>query len=77
MDTEAALADAVEDRRWDLVLCDLAMPRLTPFLAVDCVRQVNPDIPIIIVTGGITEAIAVRLISTASRTSSSRMICQG
>ena len=62
VDTEAALADAVEDRRWDLVLCDHSMPRLTPFLAVDCVRQINPDIPIIIVTGGITEEIAVRLI---------------
>ncbi len=38
------------------------MPRLTPFLAVDCVRQINPDIPIIIVTGAITENTAVLLI---------------
>jgi PAS domain S-box-containing protein len=47
------LSEAVEDRRWDLVLCDFSMPRLTPFMAVDCVREVNPDIPIIIVTGAI------------------------
>ena len=62
VDTESGLAEAVEDRRWDLVLCDLSMPQLTPFLAVDCVRQVNPDIPIIIVTGAVTEATAVLLI---------------
>ena len=62
VDTEAALAEAVEDRRWDLVLCDLSMPRLTPFLAVDCVRQINPDIPIVIVTGGVTEDVAIGLI---------------
>lgn len=62
VDTEIGLAEAVEDRRWDLVLCDLSMPRLTPIRAVDCVRKVNPEIPIIIVTGDITEDVAVRLI---------------
>jgi CheY-like chemotaxis protein len=62
VDTEDSLAEAVEDRRWDLVLCDLSMPRLTPFRAVDCVRQVNPDIPIIIVTGDLIEDLAVKLI---------------
>jgi PAS domain S-box-containing protein len=62
VDTESALAEAVEDRRWDLVLCDLSMPRLTPFLAADCVRRVNPDIPIIIVTGAINEDTAALLI---------------
>jgi PAS domain S-box-containing protein len=49
------LSEAVEDRRWDLVLCDFSMPRLTPFMAVDCVRKVNPDIPIIIVTGAVAK----------------------
>ena len=62
VDTENSLAEAVEDRRWDLVLCDLSMPRLTPFRAVDCVRRVNPDIPIIIVTGDLIEDTAVKLI---------------
>jgi PAS domain S-box-containing protein len=55
VDNERDLAEAVEDRRWDLVLCDFSMPKLTPFMAVDCVRKVNPDIPIIIVTGAVSE----------------------
>ncbi|NJM33437.1 MAG: PAS domain S-box protein [Rhodomicrobium sp.] len=55
------LSEAVEDRRWDLVLCDLSMPQLTPFMAVDCVRQVNPDIPIIIVTGAVPKGDAENL----------------
>ncbi len=62
VDFEKELADAVEDRRWDLVLCDYSMPELTPFRAVDCVRRVNPDIPIIIVTGSITDKIAGELL---------------
>ena len=62
VDCEADLAEAVEDRRWDLVLCDLSMPRLTPVMAVNCVRQVNPDIPIIIVTGAVAEDVAISLI---------------
>lgn len=62
VDRPEDLAAAVDGRRWDLVLCDLSMPQLTPFLAVDCVREINPDIPIIIVTGTITEGIAVKLL---------------
>jgi PAS domain S-box-containing protein len=62
VDRSEDLAEAVEDRRWDLVLCDLSMPQLTPFQAVDCVRNVNPNIPIIIVTGSITDDIAVKLL---------------
>ena len=30
VDREEDLAETVEDRRWDLVLCDLSMPQLTP-----------------------------------------------
>jgi len=62
VDREQDLAEAVEDRRWDLVLCDLSMPQLTPFIAVDCVRQINPDIPILIVTGAVSEGAAIELL---------------
>jgi PAS domain S-box-containing protein len=62
VDSESELATAVEDRRWDLVLCDLSMPALSPFMALDCVRRVNPDIPIIIVTGAVNEENAAKLI---------------
>jgi len=62
VDCADELADAVEDRRWDLVLCDLAMPQLTPYVAVDCVREVNPDIPILIVTGAVSEQSAIELL---------------
>lgn len=62
VETETELAEAVEDRRWDLVLCDFAMPQLTPFIAVDCVRRINPQIPILIVTGAVSERSAVELL---------------
>jgi PAS domain S-box-containing protein len=62
VDREEELAEAVEDRRWDLVLCDLAMPELTPHLALDCVRKINPDIPFIIVTGAISDDVAIELL---------------
>lgn len=62
VDDEVTLAEVVEDRRWDLVLCDFSMPRLTPYIAADCVRQANPDIPIIIVTGAVSEKSAIELL---------------
>ncbi|MGF1620562.1 MAG: ATP-binding protein [Rhodomicrobiaceae bacterium] len=62
VDREEDLAEVVEDRRWDLVLCDLSMPQLTPFIAVDCVRQINPEIPILIVTGAVSENTAIELL---------------
>lgn len=62
VDRKADLAEAVESRRWDLVICDLAMPKLTAFAAADCVRQVNPDIPIIVVTGHAPQDMVGRLI---------------
>lgn len=63
VDCEEDLANAVEDRRWDLVLCDFSMPELTPFIAVDCVRRVNPDIPFIIVTGAVPQNSAEDLVA--------------
>jgi PAS domain S-box-containing protein len=62
VDCEEELAVAVEDRRWDVVLCDLSMPELSPYMALDCVRRVNPDIPIIIVTAAVTDEAAAHLI---------------
>ncbi|WP_088343101.1 MULTISPECIES: ATP-binding protein [Rhodomicrobium] len=62
VDRAEDLAETVESRRWDLVLCDLNMPALTAFEAADCVRNINPDIPIIVVTGGLDPDLAMRLV---------------
>ena len=58
VDRESDLIEAIENRRWDLILCDFSMPELTPFKAVDCVRKINPHIPIIIVTGAVPKSSA-------------------
>ncbi len=58
VDCEKDLIEAIENRRWDLVLCDFSMPELTPFIAVDCVRKINTHIPIIIVTGAVPKSSA-------------------
>ncbi len=59
VDTEDALLAALEQESWDIVFSDFAMPRFRGDKALALVRQRDPDIPYIFVSGTIGEATAV------------------
>jgi PAS domain S-box-containing protein len=50
---------ALAQRRWDLVLCDYSLPGFSGTEALGIVREVDPDVPFIFVSGTIGEAAAV------------------
>ena len=58
-DTEAGLKAALDDQTWDIVLCDFHMPRFSGAEALKIVRERDPDVPFIFVSGAIGEDVAV------------------
>lgn len=58
VDTAAALAEALERRRWDVILCDYVMPRFSAMAALSLLSKCNCDLPTIIVSGEVGEEVA-------------------
>src|SRR5438132_1148688 len=59
VDTAEAMELALEKGGWDLILADHAMPQFSAPKALEQVKQRGLDVPFIIVSGHIEEAIAV------------------
>ena len=58
VDTSSVLEDALADGKWDIILCDHAMPKLCAPEAVSILRRNRINIPVIIVSGWISEDLA-------------------
>jgi signal transduction histidine kinase len=59
VDTEAAMAAALDSESWDIILSDFAMPRFSGPAALALLRAKGLDIPFIIVSGTVGEEAAV------------------
>src|SRR4051812_47912288 len=59
VDTEEAMAKALAEREWDLVLSDYSMPRFTVTEALNMLQATGLDIPFVIVSATIGEEAAV------------------
>ena len=59
VDSATGLRTALERGEWDLVVSDHSMPDFTGLEALRIVRERNPDVPFIFVSGTIDEATAV------------------
>ncbi|MBY0575105.1 MAG: PAS domain S-box protein [Gallionellaceae bacterium] len=61
VDTEAAMRAALADCEWDVVVSDFNMPRFDTYKALAILRETDPDIPFIVVSGCIGEENAIAL----------------
>jgi len=55
----AALREALAKKRWDLVLADFELPSFDAFAALEIVREADPELPCIVVSGRVGEEVAV------------------
>ena len=59
VDTAEAMEKELSKHAWDLILCDHAMPRFSAPAALELLKQHDPEVPFIIVSGYIEEETAV------------------
>ncbi len=59
VDTAETMKAALASRDWDVILCDYSMPQFNALEAVALVKEINLDIPLIIISGTVGEEVAV------------------
>ncbi len=67
VDSVAGLAEALERRHWDLILGDYSMPGFSGTRALAMVRECDPDIPYIFVSGTMGEQAAVEAMRSGAQ----------
>lgn len=66
VDTSAAMAAALDQRTWDVVIADYAMPGFGGEAALAMVKERGLDVPFIIVSGTIGEEVAVAMMKAGA-----------
>ncbi len=59
VETAAAMKKALKEEQWDIILSDYKLPKLDGIHAISLLKEVNMDIPLILVSGTIGEETAV------------------
>ncbi len=59
VENEPGLTHALQSQQWDLVLCDYSLPSFSAIRALEIVRASGQELPFIIVSGSISEEMAV------------------
>jgi PAS domain S-box-containing protein len=67
METAEAMRTALQEKTWDLILCDYQMPQFNGLTAVALLKEAGIDIPLIIVSGAIGEEMAVECMRLGAR----------
>jgi PAS domain S-box-containing protein len=59
VETPVAMKAALEAQEWDVILCDYSMPQFNALQALALLKEMELDIPFIIISGTVGEAAAV------------------
>ena len=59
VETEEAMSAALDQRVWEIILCDHSLPKFDSFTALKTLHEHGLDLPFIIVSGTIGEDVAV------------------
>ena len=59
VEDERELRDALARRPWQVVISDSSLPRLDPLAALEVTREVEPQLPFIVVSGGVPTEVAI------------------
>jgi PAS domain S-box len=67
VETAAAMKKALEEKKWDIILCDYKMPNFNVPSAIAVLKEANIDIPLIIVSGTISGDVVAECIRLGAR----------
>src|SRR5664280_3928014 len=67
VETASSMRKALQEKQWDIILCDYIMPDFNAPSAIALLKEVNIDIPIIVVSGKIGEETAVECMRLGSQ----------
>ena len=67
VETATAMQKAFQEKQWDVILCDYKMPRFNAPSAIALLKESNIDIPLIVVTGKISEETAAECMRLGAR----------
>ncbi len=67
VETAAAMKKALQERQWDIILCDHSLPNFNALSAIALLKESNIDIPLIVVTGTVGEEAAVKCMRLGAR----------
>jgi PAS domain S-box-containing protein len=59
VETAGAMKKALQEKQWDIILCDYKMPHFSGSSALTLLKEIKKDIPIIVVSGTIDEETAL------------------
>ena len=60
VESREAMCAALNEEKWDVILCDYAMPRFSAPKALALLKDMGQDIPFIVISGTIGEEVAVK-----------------
>ncbi len=67
VDTAAAMRSALQQKNWDLILCDFTMPYFSGAAALKLAREAGCDAPFIYVSGTIGEDVAIEAMKSGAQ----------
>jgi len=66
VETAAALCEALERERWDVIFCDFSLPNFSGLAALRIVHELGIDVPFIFVSGKMGEDVAVEAMKSGA-----------
>jgi PAS domain S-box-containing protein len=67
VETATAMKKALQEKQWDIILCDYKLPKFSGEKAIGLLKETNIDIPLIIVSGTIGEETAVECMRSGAK----------
>ncbi len=67
VDTVASMLESLDKQDWDIIIADYVLPQFSGLEALKMLKEKNPDLPCIIVSGKISDETAVAAIKAGAR----------
>src|SRR5271157_1910648 len=67
VETVAAMKKSIQEKQWDIILCDYKLRKFNTSSAISLLKEINIDVPVIMVSGTIGEEAVVECMRSGAR----------